>query len=132
MIGARCYERVLCHRDRRNGTYLRQLVTSMGAVEVSMPRTRHSVSPVDVLGRYKRRTDEVDEAITAAYVRGVLTRSMGEVTEALMGENVGRSTVSRVTARLDERVGALRNAPIDQPIPYLYLDATFLDGNRPT
>src|SRR5438105_2340615 len=45
-----------------------------------------------------------------------------------MGENVSRSTVSRVTKELEAHVEAMRNAPIDSPIPYLYLDATFLDA----
>ena len=46
----------------------------------------------------------------------------------LMGERVGRSTVSRVAKRLDEAVEELRTRPIDGPHPYLYLDATFLDA----
>ena len=59
---------------------------------------------------------------------GVSQRKMGDVTEALMGERVGRSTVSRVAKRLDEGVQTLRSAPIEGAHPYLYLDATFLDA----
>ena len=51
-----------------------------------------------------------------------------EITKALLGEHVGRSTVSRVTKSLNEKVEALRTAPITGPIPYLFLDATFLDA----
>jgi transposase-like protein len=53
---------------------------------------------------------------------------MADVTEALMGERVGRSTVSRVAKRLDDAVQELRRAPIEGAHPYLYLDATFLDA----
>ncbi len=53
---------------------------------------------------------------------------MTKLSQALMGEGISRSTVSRVTKVLEERVEALRRAPIDKPIPYLYLDATFLDA----
>lgn len=53
---------------------------------------------------------------------------MGRVTTALMGEEVKRSTVSRVTRSLEEQVEALRRARLDQPIAYLYVDATFLDA----
>ena len=53
---------------------------------------------------------------------GVSQRKMGDVTEALMGERVGRSTVSRVAKRLDEGVQTLRSAPIEGAHPYLYLD----------
>ncbi len=66
--------------------------------------------------------------IVEAYVGGVSQRKMGDVTEALMGERVGRSTVSRTAKRLEEAVDNLRNQPIEGAHPYLYLDATFLDA----
>lgn len=128
MVGARRYERLGSRKDHLNGTYLRRLLTSMGLVEVAMPRTRHSGAPTEVIGRYKRRTDEVDRLVTTAYVQGVSTRDMTRLTQALMGEGVSSSTVSRVTKVLDVQVEQLRRAPIEQPIPYLYLDATFLDA----
>ena len=128
MVGARRFERVGSRKDHRNGTYLRRLLTSMGQIEVAMPRSRGGGSPADVLGRYQRRSPELDEMMVEAYVSGVSSRKMGDVTEALMGERVGRSTVSRVAKRLDEAVEELRTSPIEGAHPYLYLDATFLDA----
>ncbi len=61
-------------------------------------------------------------------MHGVSTRDVAEVTEALTGATVGRSSVSRVTKRLDEYVEALRKTPIVGLVPYLYLDATFLNA----
>jgi transposase-like protein len=81
-----------------------------------------------MLFSYRRRSAEIDEGIVAAYVRGASTRDIGEITQALVGERVGRSTVSRVTKSLSEKVEELRKAPIAGPIPYLFLDATFLDA----
>jgi putative transposase len=128
MIGARRWQRLGSRKDVRNGTYLRRLLTTMGAIDVAVPRTRESGSPVDVVGRYRRRSAEVDAGIVSAYVSGASTRDVGKITEALMGEQVSRSTVSRVTKTLDEKVNELRRAPIVGPIPYLFLDATFLDA----
>ena len=128
MIGARRWQRLGSRKDVRNGTYLRRLVTSMGAIDVVVPRTRENGSPIDVVGRYRRRAAEIDAGIVSAYVSGASTRDVGKITEALMGEQVSRSTVSRVTKTLDEKVNELRKAPIAGPIPYLFLDATFLDA----
>jgi transposase-like protein len=128
MVGARRFERIGSRKDHRNGTYLRRLLTSLGQIEVAVPRSREQGSPADVLGRYQRRSPEIDEMMVEAYVSGVSTRKMGDVTEALMGERVGRSTVSRVAKRLDEAVEELRRRPIEGSHPYLYLDATFLDA----
>ena len=95
MVGARRFERVGSRKDHRNGTYLRRLLTSLGQIDVMVPRSREGGSPADVMGRYRRRSEEVDEMMVEAYVSGVSQRKMGDVTEALLGERVGRSTVSR-------------------------------------
>ena len=128
MVGARRFERIGSRKDHRNGTFLRRLLTSMGQIEVAVPRSREHGSPADIMGRYRRRTEELDDMIVEAYVGGVSQRKMGEVTGALMGERVGRSTVSRVAKQLDGAVEALKSAPIEGSHPYLYLDATFLDA----
>ncbi len=132
LVGAGRWQRLGERKDVRNGTYLRRLMTSMGLVELAVPRAREGGSAGEVLGRYQRRTADVDAAITEAYVPGVSQRKMARVTEALLGEAVSRSTVSRVTKQLDERIAALRTAPIAAPIAepmaYLYLDATMLEA----
>jgi transposase-like protein len=126
LVGAGWYERVGGRRDRRNGAYVRRLLTSLGAIEVAVPRTRASGSVSGVVGRYRRRTAEVDGLLTAAYVGGVSHRKAADLTAALLGERVARSTVSRVVRRLDAAVAALQRQPIAGAHPYLYLDATFL------
>ena len=129
MVGARRFERV----EQPEGPQERDvspapMLTSLGQIDVTVPRSREGGSPADVMGRYQRRSEEVDAMMVEAYVSGVSQRKMGDVTEALMGERVGRSTVSRVAKRLDEGVQTLRSAPIEGAHPYLYLDATFLDA----
>lgn len=126
MVGAERFERGPGRRGHRNGSYLRGLLTSMGHIDVRVPRTRDG-SAAGVLGAYKRRTNEVDEMLTEAYVSGVSQRKAADVTEALMGERVSKSVVSRVAKRLQQTVDELRNGRIEQAFPYLYLDATFLD-----
>ena len=73
MVGARRFERVGSRKDHRNGTYLRRLLTSLGQIDVMVPRSREGGSPADVMGRYRRRSEEVDE------MSGVSQRKMGDV-----------------------------------------------------
>jgi putative transposase len=128
LVGAEPYEHNLDRIDYRNGSYPRGLVTALGPVQVQVGRSRAGGAAAEPIGRYRRRTAEIDDAVTEAYVHGVSTRGMGAVTRALMGEQVRRSTVSRVTKRLEGQVESLRQAPITEPMVYLYLDATFLDA----
>ncbi len=126
MIGAKKYARVEGRLDERNGSYPRGVTTSQGKIDLQMPRSRKNGSPTEVLGRYARRTDNVDEMIIESYVQGISTRGMDNVTTALMGDGVASSTVSRIAKKLDEQVAHLRAEKIEQEVPYLYLDATFV------
>lgn len=128
LVGAGPYERSDHRVDVRNGRYQRQIVTTAGEVPVRVGRTRGGGAATAPLGRYARRRPEIDAAVTQAYVGGLSTRDMSPVTEALLGKSIGRSTVSRVTKRLEDRVDELRREPVTGPIPYLYLDATFIDA----
>jgi transposase-like protein len=129
LVGAKKWARQAQRIDSRNGTYLRRLVTSMGTIDLKVPRSREGGSAGSrVFDRYKRRSAEVDDTMVAAYVHGASTRDIGQITEALMGEHVSRSTVSRAAKTLGTKVEDLRKAPIEGPIPYLFLDATFLDA----
>jgi transposase-like protein len=128
LVGAGPYQRCDERVDVRNGGYGRRVVTTAGEVGVRVGRSRTGGAATRPLGRYQRRQAEVDAAITQSYIAGASTRDMGSVTEALLGKRVGRSTVSRVTRRLEDEVEAMRAEPIAEPIGYLYLDATFIDA----
>ncbi len=128
LVGAGPYQRSDQRVDVRNGAYDRRVVTTAGEVAVRVGRARAGGAATQPLGRYQRRQAEVDATITQGYIAGASTRDMGSVTEALLGKRVGRSTVSRVTRRLEDEVEALRAEPIAEPIAYLYLDATFIDA----
>jgi len=128
LVGAGPYQRSDQRVDVRNGGYDRRVVTTTGEVGVRVGRTRAGGAATKPLGRYRRRQREIDDAITETYVRGASTRDVAPVTQALLGKRVGRSTVSRVTRRLEDEVEALRTEPITEPIAYLYLDATFIDA----
>jgi transposase-like protein len=126
LVGAACGQHSAGRKDVRNGSYPRQVMTSLGPIDLNVPRSREHGAATATLGRYRRRAAEVDSMITAAYVNGTSTRRMSDVTRALMDEVVDKSTVSRVTRTLEADVEALRQAPITDEIVYLFLDATYL------
>jgi len=125
IVGAKRYERAAGRSGVRNGSYMRTLLTSMGHIDVKVPRTRVG-SAVGAIGEYQRRTEDVDALITEAYVSGVSNRKMGDVTDALMGRRVSKSVASRVAKRLSQTVEELRTQRFEQGFKYLYLDATFI------
>lgn len=111
--------------DRRNGTYQRRLLTALGDIELTVPRTRR-YCPTEVLRAYARREAEVDRLIAAGFVLGLSTRKIGEVLVALLGRPVSPSTVSRVAKTLDDAVLAFHSRPLGGGYRALILDGVVL------
>ncbi len=111
--------------DRRNGYYRRHLLTELGDIELSVPRTRR-YSPVEVIRAYARRTREIDRVILAGFVLGLSTRKVGETLLALLGRKVSASTVSQVAKTLDAAVAAFHRRPLANRYQALMLDGVVL------
>jgi putative transposase len=107
--------------DRRNGTYIRHILTELGDIALSVPRARH-YSPKGVLAAYARRTKEIDHCILACFLLGLSTRKVGVALLALLGEKVSAQTVSRVGRILDEAVKAYHRRRITGRFKALILD----------
>ena len=115
----------LAMRDRRNGTYSRHLMTELGDIELSVPRTRR-FCPTEVLKSYARRAPEIDRVILAGFVLGLSTRKVGEVLVPLLGRPVSAATVSRVAKILDAAVAAFHRRPLQNVYKALVLDGVVL------
>jgi transposase-like protein len=98
--------------DRRNGCYRRGLLTELGDIELSVPRTRR-YCPTEVVRAYARRSPEIDRTILSGFVLGLSTRKLGEVLLCLLGRPVSPATVSRVAQSLDKAVSAFHARPLD-------------------
>ena len=124
-IGAFPYARTPTRRDQRNGTYTRDLVTTVGKIEaVPVPRTRKGFQ-TQLFERYHRRQGELDAAIREMFVYGASTRRVGEVVETLTGTQASPSTVSRVFHTLDEEFQAWKTRPLEAHYPYVFADGTY-------
>ena len=92
LIGAGRYERKAARSDQRNGTYPRDLATSVGVIEdLAVPRTRKG-HHTQVFARYHRRQDELDRAIGAMFVAGASQQQVGNVLAGLTGQKPSPST----------------------------------------
>jgi len=118
-------------RDRRNGSYRRHLLTEMGDVELTVPRTRR-YAPVEVVERYARRVKAVDQVILACFVLGLSTRKVAKALLPILGEPVSASTVSQVAKTLDAAVSAFHQRPLQDRYRALLLDGVCLSRKTGT
>ena len=59
------------------------------------------------------------------YVKGVSTRNVKRITEELCGHSFQASTISNIVKRLDGKLAAFSERRLEEPFPYLILDARY-------
>jgi len=111
--------------DRRNGSYPRHLLTALGNLELSVPRTR-TFSAVGVIRAYVRREQRVDQLVLGCFLLGLSTRKVGTALLPILGERVSAPTVSRISQGLDAAVSAWHRRPLKNRYRVLLLDGVVL------
>lgn len=111
--------------DRRNGSYRRHVLTEIGDILLTVPRTR-TYAPIHILEAYGRRSKEVDRLILACFLLGLSTRKVGQALMTILGEKVSPSTVSRVAATLDTAVNAFHRRKLSNIYRALIFDGIVL------
>ena len=109
----------------RAGHYPRSLVTRVGKLELRVPRDREGRFSTELFERYQRSEQALVGALAEMYIQGVSTRKVKAITEELCGHSVSASTISRINKRLDKSLTAFATRELDEPMPYLIVDARY-------
>ena len=128
LCGAPWGARSEARANSRNGYRTRSLKTSLGDVELDVPKLRRGTYyPESILTRWSRVEAGLAALVVEAYVNGVSTRDMSLLAQSLGVSSLSASEVSRLTAELDAQVDELRSRALDdQRYCYLWVDATYV------
>jgi putative transposase len=124
-IGAEKGERTETRLAYRSGYYPRSLVTRVGTLELRVPQDRAGRFSTELFQRYQRSEKALVGTLAEMYVQGVSTRKVKAVTEALCGHGFSASAISTINKSLDEALLAFAERRLNEPLPYLILDARY-------
>jgi len=124
-LAAERSERVGSRLGYRSGFYSRSLITRVGTIELRVPRDRSGLFSTELFERYQRSERALVSALAEMYVQGVSTRKVKAVTEQLCGHSFSASSVSEMNKTLDAALTAFATRRLDEPYPYLILDARY-------
>jgi putative transposase len=124
-IGAEKGERTETRLSYRSGYYSRSLITRVGTLELRVPQDRLGRFSTELFVRYQRSEKALVGALAEMYVQGVSTRKVKAVTEALCGHSFSASAISAVNKSLDAALHKFAERRLDEPFPYLILDARY-------
>lgn len=125
VLGAEKGERTAGRLGYRSGYYTRSLVTRVGTLELRVPQDRDGRFSTRLFERYQRSEKALVGALAEMYVQGVSTRKVKAITEELCGHRFSASAISEINKKLDGELAAFAGRRLDEPYPYLILDARY-------
>lgn len=107
----------------RNGHTSKTLKSSVGPVEIDVPRDRNSEFEPKVIPKHKRDISDIENKIIAMYARGMSTREISEQIQDIYGFEVSAEMVSKITDRILPEIEEWQNRPLDEVYPIIFIDA---------
>ena len=114
--------------NQRNGYRERKLTTSVGTINLRIPKLRAgSYFPEDLIERYSRADRAVVAAVSEMVTNGVSASKVKRVAQSMGIDRMSASQVSRMCSSLDDTVADLQERDhSDVRYPYIWLDATYI------
>ena len=125
LLQADRHERTSARTGKRNGSYLRELITGLGPLTLQVPRDREGQYQSRVFDRFARRQTEVTQLLTGMFVGGVSQSQVGQVVETLLGKAPSASTISRTTHDLQAACDSWRKRPLQAHYRVIFLDGVY-------
>jgi len=101
--------------NHRNGYRSRRWDTRVGSLELAIPKLRQgSYFPAWLLEPRRRSERCLVQVVVESYVRGVSTRRVEGLVQAMGMTGMSKSQVSELAKELDEVVESFRDRPLDQ------------------
>ena len=120
--GERSPERI----NHRNGYRERSWETPAGTVALKIPMPRKGSYFPGFLEPRRMAEKALTAVIQEAYIKGVSTRSVDDLVQAMGMSGISKSQVSRLCGEIDDKIRSFLDRPLEGDWPYLWLDATYV------
>jgi transposase-like protein len=113
--------------NRRNGTSSKSVRTSMGEMELAIPRDRDGEFEPAAVPKNKRDVSEIEEKVIKMYGRGTSDRDISATIDDIYGFKLSHETISDITEAVLPRVREWRERPLQAVYPFIFIDALYAD-----
>ena len=129
-VGAGRHERSDRRTNQRNGYRDRSLETRIGRLDLKIPKLRSGSYFPSFLDPRKSSEQALVAVVQEAYVKGISTRKVDDLVQAMGMSGISKSQVSRLCKDIDGRVTRFLERPLHGQWPYVWLDATYLKSRE--
>lgn len=111
--------------NSRNGYSDKKVKSTLGELELSIPRDRESEFDPTIVRKHQRDISGIEDKIISMYAKGMTTRDIQGHIQDIYGSQLSAETVSRITDKVLPLVSEWRNRPLEEAYTIVYMDAIF-------
>ena len=110
-------------KNYRNGYSKKTVKTQLGEVDIRVPRDRKGEYEPQIIAKYDRNADGMEEKIIGLYACGMSQRDIAEQIKALYDVDIPPELVSKISEKIMPEVTAWQNRSLEVVYPFIFLDA---------
>ena len=109
-------------KNYRNGYSKKTVKTLLGEVDVKIPRDKNGEYKPQIIEKYNRNADGMEEKILALYSYGMNQRDISEQ-KNLYNVKISDGLVSKIVEKITPEITAWQNRPLDAVYPFVFMNA---------
>jgi putative transposase len=110
-------------KNYRNGYSQKTIKSQLGEVQVKIPRDRNGEYEPQIIEKYNRNADGMEEKILSLYSCGMSQRDIAEQIKSLYDVEISPELVSKISEKIMPEVTAWQNRPLETVYPFVFMDA---------
>ena len=110
-------------KNYRNGYSKKTVKTQLGEVDIKVPRDRNGEYEPQIIGKYSRNVDGMEEKILALYSCGMSQRDIADQIKNLYDVDISDGLVSKIVEKITPEITAWQNRPLESVYPFIFMDA---------
>lgn len=110
-------------RNYRNGYSKKTVKTQLGEVELNIPRDRNGEYEPQIIRKYNRNADGMEEKIIGLYACGMSQSDIAEQIKSLYDVEISPDLVSKISDKIMPEVIDWQNRPLESVYPFVFMDA---------
>lgn len=110
-------------KNYRNGYSQKTLKSQLGEVQVKIPRDRNGEYEPQIIEKYSRNADGMEDKILSLYACGMSQRDISEQIKSLYDVEISPELVSKISEKIMPELTTWQSRPLEAVYPFVFMDA---------
>ena len=109
--------------DSRNGYSAKTVTSSMGPIELDIPRDRNGEFEPQIVKKHQMDISTIEDQVLSMYAKGMTTRDISKHLQDVYGVDASAEMISHMTDRILPIAREWQNRPLERKYAIVYMDA---------